>query len=178
MAMSTSCDNSLGFIFARRSVRVYSPGIIGDDTVTKLLEAAMAAPSAMTKDPWRFVVIRQKSTLEAMAAFLPGGKMLATASLGIVVCGDTESAFESNVGYMLQDCSASIENLLMAAQVLGLGACWVGVYPAEESVRRLRELLEAPRPIVPIAVISLGLPGEQLPPRTRFNRDFVRSEKW
>ncbi len=138
----------------------------------------MAAPSAMTKDPWRFVVIRSPDTLSNLAAALPGGKMLATATLGIAVAGDLEAAFQGQISYLLQDCSACIENLLLAAHALGLGACWVGVHPAEDSIRRVKELLGLPSLVVPVAVIALGYPGEQLEPRTRFEASKVRAEKW
>ena len=98
----------------------------------------MAAPSAMTKDPWRFVVIRDPQMLPRLAAALPGGKMLPAASMAIVVCGDLEAAFDRQLSFLLQDCSAAIENLLLCAHVLGLGACWVGVHPSEEACRQLR----------------------------------------
>lgn len=176
--MSTTRDDKLSFIFGRRSIRVYSPGAVSEATVTNLLEAAMAAPSAMTKDPWRFVVIRQTPTLVQMAGILPGGKMLATASLAVVACGDLEAALDRQLSYLLQDCSASIQNLLLAAHALGLGACWVGVHPSEEAMRRLKGLLSLPAPVLPIAVVALGLPGEQPAPRTRHNPDYVHFEKW
>jgi nitroreductase len=176
--MSKKIDENLSFILGRRSVRVYSPGEISPESVTKLLEAAMAAPSAMTKDPWRFVVIREAPTLAKLAGALPGGKMLATASVAIVVAGDLEVAFERQLSYLLQDCSACIENLLLAAHALGLGACWVGVHPEENSIRRVKELVGLPAPVVPVAVISLGHPGEQLEARTRFSAANVHVEKW
>jgi nitroreductase len=168
----------LDFIFGRRSVRIYSPGDISDEVVKKLLEAAMAAPSAMTKDPWRFVVVRNPATLSKLAEALPGGKMLATATLGIVVCGDLDAAFQGQISYLLQDCSACIENLLLAAHALELGACWVGVHPSEDSLRRVKELLALPALIVPVAIISLGYPGEQLESRTRYEPAKVHLEKW
>ena len=168
----------MGFIFGRRSIRVYSPGEIPVSTVTRLLEAAMAAPSAMTKDPWRFVVVREHQTLARLAAALAGGKMLVTASVGIVVCGDMDAVFERQLSFLLQDCSAAIENLLLAAHALGLGACWVGVHPIDQAVASLKQVLSLPHAIVPIAVIALGHPGEQPGPRTRFNPDHVRFEKW
>lgn len=168
----------LEILFARRSVRVYSPGTVDEATVRALLEAAMAAPSAMTKDPWRFVIVREASTLKNLVSVLPGGKMLATAALAVVVCGDLEAAFERQLSFLLQDCSAATENLLLAAHALGLGGCWVGVHPNEAAVRRLKELLVLPSTFLPVAVVSLGLPGESLPPRSRFNSDYVRSEKW
>ena len=176
--MSTDSIDKLQFILSRRSIRVYAPGRISQETVTRLLEAAMAAPSAMTKDPWRFVVVRSPQALNRLAGVLPGGKMLAAASLGIVVCGDLEAAFEQQLSYLLQDCSACIENLLLGAQALGLGACWVGVHPGKEPMRALRELFALPPNVLPIAVVSVGLPGESLEPRTRFQAGKVHIESW
>jgi nitroreductase len=176
--MSNTSEDKSGFIFGRRSVRVYSPGEIDERTLTKLLEAAMAAPSAMTKDPWRFVVVRDPKTLAKLAKALPGGRMLPTAALAIVVCGDLEAAFEQNISYLLQDCSASIENLLLCAHVLGLGACWVGIHPAEDSLRQTKAILSLPGPVLPVAAISIGYPGEQLEPRTRYNPKYVHKETW
>ena len=176
--MSATIDDNLNLLFGRRSIRVYSPGEVSEGMVTKLLETAMAAPSAMTKDPWRFIVVRDRQTLSQLAAALPGGKMLVTAALAIVVCGDMDAVFDRQLSFLLQDCSAAIENLLLAAHALGLGACWVGVHPSEDSVRRLKETISLPAPIIPIAAISLGHPGEQPEPRTRFNRDYVHFEKW
>lgn len=176
--MNGTSNDKLALIFGRRSIRVYTPGEVGDKMVTQLLEAAMAAPSAMTKDPWRFVAVRNPDTRNRLSAALPGGKMLSTAALAIVVCGDMDAVFERQLSFLLQDCSACIENLLLAAHGLGLGACWVGVHPSEDAVRSVRELLALPAPIIPIAVISLGLPGEQQEARTRFNQEYVRFEKW
>jgi len=169
---------NLDFIFGRRSIRVYAPGEIDDATVTRLLEAAMAAPSAMTKDPWRFMVVRQPAMLAQLAAALPGGKMLPTATLAIVACGDLDVALDRQLSFLLQDCSAAIQNLLLAAHALGLGACWVGVHPSEPAVQKVKELMGLPKPVIPVAVISLGLPGEQPEARTRYNKEYVHREKW
>lgn len=176
--MTLNSTEKINFILGRRSVRVYATGDVGDAAVKQMLEAAMAAPSAMTKDPWRFVVVRDQNKLQQLAAALPGGKMLTSASLAIVVCGDLESAFEQNVGYMLQDCSAAIQNLLLAAHALGLGSCWVGIYPSDASVRQVKEVLKLPKPVLPIACIALGNPGEQLEARTRYCDAFVHREAW
>jgi nitroreductase len=176
--MSTTTNDPLDFIFARRSIRVYSPGEVSEMKVTKLLEAAMAAPSAMTKDPWRFVVVRDKQKLASLATLHPGAAMLSSAAMAIVACGDLDVAFERNLSYLLQDCSAAIQNLLLAAQAQGLGACWIGVHPGEPLLKRVRELLALPSSIVPVAVISLGSPGEQPPPRTRYHADYVHHEQW
>jgi nitroreductase len=176
--MSLTSNDKFRFLLGRRSIRVYAPGEVSDETVTRLLEAAMAAPSAMTKDPWRFVVVRNPQTLGQLAAALPGGKMLPAATLALVVCGDLDAVFDGQLSYLLQDCSACIENLLLAAHALDLGACWVGVHPSEEAMRRLRDLLALPTRMVPIAVVSLGLPGETLEARTRYQKEYVRLEQW
>ena len=176
--MSTTTSTPLDFLLGRRSIRVYSPGEVSEAAVTRLLEAAMAAPSAMTKDPWRFVTVRDKQTLSTLATLHPGAAMLSSAAMAIVVCGDLDTAFERHISYLLQDCSAATENLLLAAHAQGLGACWVGIHPGEPLIKRVRELLSLPASFVPVAVVSLGQPGEQLPARTRYNAGYVHREKW
>jgi nitroreductase len=176
--MTTTPNTQLDLIFGRRSIRVYSPGEVSEAAVTKLLEAAMAAPSAMTKDPWRFVVVRDKQTLAKLATVHPGAAMLSAAAMAIVACGDLDAAFERQISYLLQDCSAAIENLLLAAHAQGLGACWVGIHPGEALIKRVKDWLDLPAPVIPVAVIALGVPGEEQPPRTRYNADYVHREKW
>lgn len=168
----------LGFILGRRSVRRYTERSIPADTVRALLEAAMAAPSACCKDPWEFIVVGERATREAMAAALPNGRMLPDAALGIVVCGDLQRAHGGEVSYLLQDCAAAIENLLLAASACGLGACWLGVHPRTERVAHLRALFGLPEHIVPVSVIALGWPAESPAPRTRYAEARVHRERW
>jgi len=104
--------------------------------------------------------------------------MLSSAAMAIVVCGDLDAAFERQISYLLQDCAAAIENLLLAAHAQGLGACWVGIHPGEPLIKRVKELLSLPGSIVPVAAISLGQPSEQPPPRTRYNAGYVHPERW
>lgn len=138
----------------------------------------MAAPSAAAKDPWRFVVIRNRDTLSEIAAALPNGQMIASAALGIAVCGELPAAHDQQLSYLLQDCSAAVENLLLCAHVLGLGACWLGVHPREQRVAALKQILALPSAVIPVACIAIGSPGETKEPRTRFNRDYVHFDKW
>ena len=168
----------LNDLFARRSVRVYRRQDVADDLIRDVLEAAMAAPSAVAKDPWAFVVVRNRDMLAKIAEGLPNGKMLRDAALGIVVCGDLPRAHDRQLSYLLQDCTAAIENLLVAASVLGLGACWLGVHPREERVQHIRSLLNIPDPVIPIAAIAIGWPAESPAPRTRYREDAVHHETW
>lgn len=176
--MDAKAQERLDCIFGRRSIRVFRPGEVSDETVKALLDAAMAAPSAVAKDPWRFVVIRSKATLNRIADVLPNGKMLPQGSLGIVVCGDLNVAHDRQLSYLLQDCSAAIENLLLAVHILGLGACWLGVHPREDRIRRITEMLGLPAGVLPISAIAIGFPGETKEPRSRFNAAYVHREHW
>jgi len=168
----------LSFLFARRSVRRYQDRPIPDGLVRDLLEAAMAAPSACARDPWRLVVVRDQATLARIASGLPNGSMLADAGVGMVVCGELSAAHDGQLSYMLQDCSAAIQNVLLACTALGLGACWLGVHPREDRVAHLRAVLGIPENVTPVAVISIGWPAAEIPARTRYNADKVHQERW
>lgn len=171
-------SNPLNFIFGRRSIRSYAPGDVDEKTLKTILEAAMSAPSAVACDPWRFVVVKTQAMRELIVKQLPHGKMLLDAPVGIVVCGDLKAAHDGQLSYLLQDCSAAIENLLLAAHSLGLGACWLGVHPREERIKHIKTVLGLPESVIPIAVVALGHPGEEKEPRTRYNAEKVKFEKW
>ena len=171
-------NSQLDFLFARRSVRHYRHEDVSEDLIRDLLEAAMAAPSAVAKDPWEFLVVRRRETLAQIAAGLPNGKMLEQAAAGLVVCGDLSRAHDAQLSYLLQDCSAAIENLLLAATALGLGACWLGVHPREDRVQHLRNLLQIPEHVVPVSAIAIGWPAEYPDPRTRYWDSVVHREVW
>lgn len=176
--MEPTTNEQLRFIFGRRSIRTFSPGNLKDPVIHKLLEAAMAAPSAVAKDPWRFVVIRDRATLSRMAEVLSNGQMLTTAAAGIVVCGDLVAAHDRQLSYLLQDCSAAIENLLLCAHVLGLGACWLGVHPREQRIKTVSQILSLPASVLPVACVAIGYPAEQKEPRTRFSAQYVHFDRW
>lgn len=175
--MMKEVEERMSFIFGRRSIRAYTAEPVSDDAVQRLLEAAMAAPSAAAKDPWRFVVVRNRGMLTAIRTALPNGQMLGSAALGIVVCGDQDAAHDQQTGYLVQDCAAATQNLLLCAHILGLGACWLGVYPREQRIKSLQKILGLRDPVLPIACIAIGHPAERKEARTRFNPTFVRTER-
>ncbi len=176
--MDTKISEKLALIFARRSIRVYRPGSVSDEAVHTMLEAAMAAPSAAAKDPWRFVVVKDRARLVELAEALPHGRMLASAAVGIVVCGDLQAAHDGQLSYLLQDCSAAIENLLLAVNGMGLGACWLGIHPREQRMKDVARVVNLPPSIIPVSAIAIGLPGEHKESRSRYNQQYVRQEKW
>ena len=168
----------LGILFGRRSIRRYQARAVEPEKIDALLRAAMAAPSAVAKDPWRFVVVRDPAVLKRISQGLKNGGFLAEAPLGVVVCGDLAAAHDRQESYLLQDCAAAIENLLIAAHGLGLGACWLGVHPRSSRIAYLRETLGIPESITPISAVSIGYPGETKEARTRYDASRVHYEKW
>jgi nitroreductase len=168
----------LKFIFSRRSVRKYQDKQVPREMLEDLLQAAMAAPSAVAKDPWHFLVIRERDSLNRLAEVLPNAPMLRQAPAAIVVCGDIERAHDRQESFMLQDLSAAVENVLLAANALGLGTCWLGVHPRKERMDGIRRLFKLPDQIIPVAGIAVGWPAEQPEMRTRYNPGRVHHEKW
>ncbi|MCD8303786.1 MAG: nitroreductase family protein [Prevotellaceae bacterium] len=166
-------------IATRTSVRAYTPEEVGRDTVETLLRAAMAAPTAGNLQPWRFVVITDRAILDSVPRRIDTARMLASAPLAIVVCGDLGSTFEGEgQDYWVQDASAATENLLLAAHALGLGAVWCGVHPIEERVTFMRELLRLPPNLVPLNIIAIGHPDEQPEPKDKWKPGNIRLQTW
>lgn len=168
----------LDVLFSRRSIRQYTDREIPETMLTDLLEAAMAAPSAVARDPWHFLVLRSRDGLNILAGCLPNGKMLVQATAALVVCGDLDRAHDRQLSFLLQDVSAAIENILLAANALGLGACWLGIHPREERIAAVSRLYGLPANILPVSAIALGWPAETKEPRTRFNPECVHWEQW
>jgi nitroreductase len=163
-------------ILTRRSIRKYTDQPVPDSTVTELLRAAMAAPSAANQQPWQFIVVRDRSLLEAIAAATPHSGMAGHARLAVVVCGDL--SLEQAPGFWVQDCAAATENLLITANAAGLGAVWLGFYPCEERVDFLRTLLSLPDHVVPFAVVPIGHPAEHPGPADRFRPERIHLDRW
>ncbi|HER44348.1 MAG TPA: nitroreductase family protein [Candidatus Eisenbacteria bacterium] len=165
---------TIEFILERRSVRTYSGEPVSGDQITRLLEAAMAAPSAKNRQPWHFVVVTDKETLKKLSEAHPYGKMLAGAAAAIAVCGDMNTAPD----YWIQDCSAATENILIAVAALGLGAVWLGCHPRPERVEAIRGVLGIPAHIGVLSLISIGHPAETKEPRTQYDESRVHRETW
>ena len=163
-------------ILTRRSIRKYTSKAVSEEMVTQLLEAAMSAPSAGNQQPWHFVVLNDHAIMDQVSKFHRYSEMLKQAQVAILVCADL--SIETHVGYWVLDCSAATENILIAAHALGLGAVWLGIYPREERVKGMIELLKLPENIMPHSLISIGYPGEKKGPANRFNAKRVHYNKW
>jgi nitroreductase len=168
--------DTLEAIRTRRSVRRYEDRPVAEELVQRLLAAAMSAPSARNAQPWQFVLIDDRQTLAEIAAINPNAQMARHAPLGILVCGDL--SLELSAGYWVVDCAAAVENLLLAAHALGLGAVWTGVYPRQERMDGLRRLARLPDNVVAHSLVVLGYPAEQPPPRDAFRADRIHRNGW
>jgi nitroreductase len=163
-------------ILTRRSIRRFRDEPVSEDLIETLLRAAMSAPSAGNQQPWHFVVIRDRETLDTTSTVHPYATMAAEAPLAIVVCGDT--TLEQHKGFWVQDCAAAVQNLLLAAHASGLGAVWCGIHPSEGRAKGFRELLSIPEPIIPLALLVVGHPNEKKPAADRFDPGRVHRDRW
>ncbi|MBG0776254.1 MAG: nitroreductase family protein [Desulfovibrionaceae bacterium] len=168
--------DALECILTRRSVRAYTPEPVTDAEIRTLLEAAMAAPSACNQQPWEFVVVRDRETLAKVGTINPHARMAAKAPLGILVCGD--ATLEKCPGFWVQDCAAAVENLLLAARAMGLGAVWTAVFPVEERIAGYRALFGVPERVTPMAFLVVGHPAEEQKPAERYNPQRVHRDAW
>lgn len=161
-------------IATRTSIRDYEARPVEKEKIEKMLRAAMAAPTAMNKQPWHFVVVDQRNVLDALAGTNPYAKMLKKAPLAIVVCGNTDKMIEGGGrDFWIQDASAATENLLLAAHAMGLGAVWTGAYPSEERCISISKVLSLSDNLIPLNMIVVGYPAEQPQPKQKFKEENV-----
>ena len=161
----------LNTIFSRRSIRKYKNDPIPKDVIETLLKAGMAAPSARNSKCCRFIVLTQREMLEKVSELRPAWKPLSNAPLGIIVIADVKD-YPASIEHSVNDISACTENILLAAQELGLGACWLGCAPKLPS-DNVRNMFNLDEHLVPGALISVGYPDETRPQHTEFDMSRV-----
>ena len=180
-AAASDTDNgqaAIENIMTRTSIRQYKDQPVEQEKIDIMLKAAMAAPTAVNLQPWHFIVINDKKTIDLLAGPRP-----TNAPLMIAVCGDTDkTSMPDGKGklpdFWVQDVSAATENLLLAAHALGLGAVWTGVYPAMERVADVANVLNCPSNIIPLAVVRVGYPDEAPEPKDKFKEENISYNKF
>ncbi len=179
--------SALDVIASRKSVRTYTDQPVSDEQVETILRAAMAAPSGMNVQPWRFVVVRDQAVKDVLA----GGfnKMIAKAPVVFVVCGETtvqrrpqgeagaEPVLMENHNWTA-DCAAATENLLLAAEALGLGAVWTACYPYDDRMNPAREVLGLPENVTPYCIVPCGYPASDDQPKDKWKPENIHYDKW
>ena len=166
-------------ILNRKSVRKYTKEEVKKEQLEMLVRAGMAAPSARNSQPWLFFVIDDRTILDNLAKQLPNAKMLLNAKAAIVVCGNLQKALEGDGReFWVQDCSAATQNILLAAESMGLGAVWTGAYPRKETVNIIKVELGLPEHIVPLNVIPIGWQTGEEKPKQKYTEENIRWNKW
>lgn len=165
-------------IMTRTSIRQYTSQPIPKDTLVSIVKAGMAAPSAVNLQPWSFIIIDEPKTLNKLNEVHPYSN-LKTATAAVVVCGLLDKTDNEGIReYWVQDCSAASENILLAAHAYGVGAVWCGVYPTEERVKAVSEVLDIPENVIPLNIITMGFPAENPEPKDKFKTDNIHYQKW
>ena len=183
LAMS-SCSNGnnvdavLENIHSRKSVREFTSEPVSDADIQTMLKAAMAAPTAINFQPWRFVVVNEREALDSLADQLPYAKMLKQAPLAIVVCGETLWMGGEENPFWPLDCSAATQNLLLTAEALGLGAVWTAAYPDADRCKAISDALGLPSTVKPLCVVPIGHPAGENQPRDKWKPENIHYGKW
>lgn len=172
-------NQAINNILTRVSVRQFTGEPITEAQVDTLLRAAMAAPSAVNRQPWTFVVVTDPAIIAELGAKLPYSRCENGAACAIVPCGDmTKTLDGAAADYWIQDVSAATENLLLAAHAMGLGAVWTGVYPIAERVLMTQTILELPEHIIPLCVVPVGVPAEQPAVKDKYKTENIHYNRW
>lgn len=168
--------NMLEDIFTRRSIRKFTGEVVDEKDLKLILKAGFQAPSAHNLEPRDFIVVKDKKILEKIAEVHKYGKMIPNAGCAIIVCGDTE--VQKSQGLLVADCSASLENMLLAAHSLKLGGVWNAIHPIEKLEKQIREILNIPETILPIGIAVIGPTDVEARVIDRYNEEKIHKDKW
>jgi nitroreductase len=170
-----TADVVLKNIMTRSSIRTFQQRPVEKEKIEKLLRAGMAAPTAMDRRPWHFVVLSEKEDIERYAAANSRhADNIRKTPLFIIVCGDTTKMAEgAGRDFWIQDNSCASENILLAAHAMGLGAVWTSAYPIQKKVDGIRKALHLSERFIPLNVICIGYPAEPADIKDKWNPDDV-----
>lgn len=163
-------------LHTRRSIRAFTDQPVSESDLQTILRAAMDAPSAVNAQPWHFVVITDRAILDAIPDIHPHAAMCRTAQAAIVSVA--ELALEKSPGNWMVDCSAAVQNILLAARGLGLGTVWCGLYPRQERMVPMAALLRLPEGCLPHALVPLGHPAQEFKRVDRFKPERIHRNGW
>lgn len=163
-------------ILTRRSIRKFTSEPVSELDLATILKAGFHAPSAHNYQPREYIVIKEKEKFEKIACNHTYAKMLPEADLCIIVCGDMNK--QPMKGFLIEDCSAAIQNILLAAHGLGLGAVWCGLHPVEELTKDIKEICNLPEYIEPIGMVVLGHKGEDKKVKDKYDSTKIHYEVW
>ncbi|MCD8221546.1 MAG: nitroreductase family protein [Clostridiales bacterium] len=167
-------------ILKRRSIRHYTDQHITDEELHTILRAGMAGPTCANTRDWSFIVVRDRERLNQMAdANGRPAEPLRRCDVGILILGDLERAFPPAKDYWVIDGSIAGQNMILAAEGLGIGSVWLGTWPQMDRVENQRKIFSLPETVIPHSIIAFGYPAEE---KTDIHPDYedsqVHFEKW
>lgn len=163
-------------ILKRTSVRKYKKEALKKSEIDLILRAAFSAPSAANRQPWQFIVVENKDTLKDLSEMTPYAALLKDAAMGIVICADKSK--NDSLDYCQQDLAAATENMLIEAKSLGIGSCWLGVYPNEDRYLAVNQYFKLPKGIVPMWMVAFGYPDQEEVIKNKFDEKKIHYEKY
>jgi|UniRef100_A0A7C3UXT6 nitroreductase len=165
-------------ILTRRSIRDYSQHPVPEELLRVLVEAGMAAPSAFNERSQEFIVINDRKVLDAIYNLNPKALQIKRAQVAILVCGNQDKEKFKGQGYWQLDGAVAAENILIAANALGLGAVWTAIYPYPERITAVKKLLNLPEAVIPLTIIPVGYPAEPKARENRFDPSRLHQNRW
>jgi nitroreductase len=168
----------LKIMYQRKSVRNFTGAPVSKEELLELVKAGMAAPSAVNCQPWEFIIVTERTTLNKLGDALPYAKMLYKAGAAIIVCGIPELAHHKFPEYAVIDATLASENILLAAEAMELGALWTAAYPYPDRMESVHKILHIPENIIPLNVIPIGHPTGEDVQKQKFNEKKIRWEQW
>lgn len=166
-------------IMTRVSVREFTGEKISGEQIDTLLHAAMAAPSAINRQPWAFIVVTEDSLIARLGEALPYSRCSNHPACAIIPCGDLSKAIEGELGaFWINDVSAATENLLLAAHAMGLGAVWTGLHPDMNRAAMVQQMLGLPEHIIPLCVVPVGVPAEKPAVKDKYVPENIHYNRW
>lgn len=172
-------NQAINNIMTRVSVREFTGEKISAEQIDTLLRAAMAAPSAINRQPWAFIVVTDEAIIERLGEALPYSRCSNHPAVAIIPCGDLSKAIEGEMGaFWINDVSAATENLLLAAHAMGLGAVWTGLHPDMKRATMVQEMLGLPEHIIPLCVVPVGVPAEQPAVKDKYLPENIHYNAW
>lgn len=161
-------------IINRTSVRQFKDMPLTSDQVSAILHAAVCAPSGVNKQPWEVVVVENINLREQLAKALPYAKMASEAPVVILMCGNKDRFLKGEDSVLWeQDLSAASENLLLAANAIGLGGVWTCLYPHADRMDAVRKILNLEDNLVPFNLIPVGYPREKREPMDKWHPERI-----
>ena len=178
MIQKRDVPDAITVIHNRKSVRSFTGEAVSREDLEEILRAGMAAPSAVGRSPWEFVVVTDRATLDRLREGLPYAKMLDKAGAAIVVCGIPAKAHLEKIEYAVIDGTCASENILLAVEALGLGAVWTAAYPYKDRAGHVRAVLGIPAEVIPLNVIPIGHPTGADKPKEKYRAESIHWQRW